>query len=242
MTAADDRGLLGGPRRDGPLPKLVVVGIAWAAIGVVALITAVLMRSLGIAVFGLLCVLAGGGLWFGQRTRERLAHDEEMLSSGPIEFDPDPGADDDVVHGEPDDDRHATRVMSTGSDDADDSDDSRDRGDSRGSDDIVDAEYDEYIDYEPSPSDQDDGTGYDDDEMAYRRRREDEWAREAREHEAARRGGEVIEADEDEPADDGSGDDGSGDRDPADDEDRQDGRDGDRSGTRRDGSPGEADR
>lgn len=198
-----DGGLFGAPRQDGPRPKLVVIGIAWAAFGVVALITAGLMSSVGIAVFGVLCVLAGGGLYAGQRARERLAEDERSWRSDPggyamDDLEPDPGPED--VPAEEDADRHATRVMSTASPDEDVDehvdDDHHDDRPGRGghdADDIVDAEYTEY--YEPSPSEQDDGTGYDDEELAYRRRREDEWARESRAREDDTQ---VIEADDDE--------------------------------------------
>ncbi|MEJ2871848.1 DUF308 domain-containing protein [Actinomycetospora sp. OC33-EN08] len=166
MTAADRRGLLGGPRRDGPVPKLTVVGVIWLFVGVVALITAMLMPSLSIAVFGVLCLVGGAALFFGQRARERFEQDEGLLGTDPAGVDPEPAApaDDPVDPVDPGDDRHATRVMSTGGEDDTD---------------IIDAEY-----WEPSPSDQDDGTGYDDDETAYQRRRQEEFAREAREYEA----------------------------------------------------------
>lgn len=183
-----DGGLFGSPRREGPTPKLVVIGIAWAAFGVVALITAVLMKSVGIAVFGVLCALAGGGLYLGQRARERLEEDERSWRSDPGGFDDDldDGPDDDpeAVDDAPPQDgdrdgQHDTRVMSTASHDHDD---------------IVDAEYEEYAEYyEPSPSEQDDGTGYDDEETAFRRRREEEWEREIRAREDEPQ---VIEADD----------------------------------------------
>jgi hypothetical protein len=203
-----DGGLFGTPRQDGPRPKLVVIGIVWAGFGVVALITAVLMRSVGIAVFGLLCVLAGGGLYAGQRARERLEEDERSWRSDPGDLDDDPSdlePDDEPVDDDgapPDPDReHATRVMSTG-----------------GHDDIVDAEYTEYVDYEPSPSEQDDGTGYDDEETAYQRRRQDEWERESRAREDDTQVIEADDHDDERPA--------AGDR-P---EDRSDGHSGDHSG------------
>ncbi|GAA4841590.1 hypothetical protein GCM10023201_34670 [Actinomycetospora corticicola] len=191
-----DGGLFGSPRREGPTPKLVVIGIAWAAFGVVALITAVLMKSVGIAVFGLLCALAGGGLYLGQRARERLEEDERSWRSDPGGFDddldPEPDDDPDAVDDvAPDDDgQHDTRVMSTAS---------------RDHDDIVDAEYTEY--YEPSPSEQDDGTGYDDEETAFRRRREEEWERETRAREDEPQ---VIEADDEDDRFEGAGDHGTG--------------------------------
>ncbi|WP_433801330.1 hypothetical protein [Actinomycetospora sp. CA-084318] len=186
-----DGGVFGAPRPDGPRPKLVVIGIVWAGFGVVALITALLMSSVAIAVFGVLCVLAGGGLYAGQRARERLEEDERSWRSdpgGPRDEGPDPDDGPLPDDGAPyDPDRHATRVMSSGDHD-----------------DIVDAEF--YEEWEPSPSEQDDGTGYDDAETAFRRRQEDEWAREARAHEDEPR---VIEADDDaDDTDDGS-DDGS---------------------------------
>jgi hypothetical protein len=215
-----DGGLFGSPRREGPTPKLVVIGIAWAAFGVVALITAVLMKSVGIAVFGVLCALAGGGLYLGQRARERLEEDERSWRSDPGGFDDDldPGPDDDpdaVDDVAPDDGdhdgdhdgRHDTRVMSTTS---------------RDHDDIVDAEYTEY--YEPSPSEQDDGTGYDDEETAFRRRREEEWERETRAREDEPQ---VIEADDEDDRFEGARDRGT-DRHPEDGDD----------GTDRDGSDG----
>lgn len=216
-----DGGLFGSPRREGPTPKLVVIGIAWAAFGVVALITAVLMKSVGIAVFGVLCALAGGGLYLGQRARERLEEDERSWRSDPGGFDDDldPGPDDDpdaVDDVAPDDGdhdgdrdgRHDTRVMSTTS---------------RDHDDIVDAEYTEY--YEPSPSEQDDGTGYDDEETAFRRRREEEWERETRAREDEPQ---VIEADDEDDRFEGARDRGT---------DRNHPEDGD-DGTDRDGSDG----
>lgn len=185
-----DGGLFGTPRQDGPRPKLVVIGIVWAGFGIVALITAVLMRSVGIAVFGVLCVLAGGGLYAGQRARERLEEDERSWRSDPGGYDddladpePDDGPVDDGAPPDPDRD-HATRVMSTG-----------------GHDDIVDAEYTEYVEYEPSPSEQDDGTGYDDEETAYQRRRQDEWERESRAREDDTQVIEADDHDDERPAD-----------------------------------------
>ncbi|MCD2188637.1 hypothetical protein [Actinomycetospora soli] len=221
-----DGGLFGTPRQDGPRPKLVVIGIVWAGFGVVALITAVLMSSVGFAVFGVLCVLAGGGLYAGQRARERLEEDERSWRSDPggyVDDGPEPEPDlgpatDDGAPYDPD--RHATRVMSSGDHD-----------------DIVDAEFYE-ADWEPSPSEQDDGTGYDDDETAYRRRREEEWAREERAREDEPR---VIEADDDETDDRADDEPAGARRDDADHGDRDDdGTHGDRTGGT-DGGPARGD-
>jgi hypothetical protein len=165
MTRADDPdGSLGYATGDGRLPKLVIVAIVWAGFGAVGLLTALLMHSAGIAVFGILCVLAGGALYLGQRTREQLEHDEAILRSDPW------GPPED---GEEVDDEYPSRSSFTADDDTTvyrthDHDD-----------DIVDAEFDEYFEYDQAPADQDDGTGYDEEEMAYQRFEADRRAREA---------------------------------------------------------------
>jgi hypothetical protein len=161
MTRADDPddgGGLGYATREGPTPKLVIVAIVWAGFGVFGLFTALLMKSSGFAIFGVLCIVAGVALYFGQRTRDQLAYDELHLgesswSAPPDDLldvdDEDPGADDGSrAHSGPDRDE-----------------------------DILDAEFTEYFDYDQSPADQDDGTGYDDQEMAYQRYQADQWAR-----------------------------------------------------------------
>jgi hypothetical protein len=176
MTRADDPeelGALGYPRRDGPVPKLVVVAIAWAAFGVVGLLTALLMKSGGIAVFGLLCVLGGGGLYLGQRTREQLEHEEARERADPFgeaeERDEDAGDDDDA---DADADEPAAPRSSSGGHDT------TVYGANEHDDDIVDAEFTEYFDYDQAPADQDDGTGYDEEEVAYQRYQADRRARE----------------------------------------------------------------
>jgi hypothetical protein len=186
MTRADDPdGPLGYGTGDGRLPKLVIVAIAWAGVGAVGLLTALLMRSAGIAVFGVLCVLAGGALYLGQRTREQLEQDEQRLRSDPW------GSPED---GEEVDDEHPTRSMST-------DDDTTVYGNHEHEDDIVDAEFTEYFDYDQAPADQDDGTGYDEEELAYQRFQADQRARETETTHADDGSGHVIEAD-DEDSDD----------------------------------------
>jgi hypothetical protein len=164
MIGADDPddGGLGYLKREGPTPKLVIVAILWAAFGVFGLFTALLMHSSGFAVFGVLCLVAGVGLYFGQRTRDQLAYDELHLSNDPFT----PPSDGPLDTG---DERPA----------AADEDDTGTTAHSRHDqdDDILDAEYTEYFDYEQSPADQDDGTGYDDDELAYQRYQADHRAR-----------------------------------------------------------------
>lgn len=167
MTRADDPddlGALGYTTRDGPLPKLVIVAIVWAGFGAVGLLTALLMHSAGIAVFGVLCVLAGGGLYLVQRTREQLEHDEARLRADPW------GSPED---GEEVDDDEAAAPPSSADDD-----DTTVYGSHEHDDDIVDAEFSEYFDYDQAPADQDDGTGYDEEEIAYQRYQADRRARE----------------------------------------------------------------
>jgi hypothetical protein len=119
------------------------------------------MHSSGFAVFGVLCLVAGVGLYFGQRTRDQLAYDELHLSTDPwtppSDVPPDTGGEPPVA----DEDDTGTTAHSRHDQD----------------DDILDAEYTEYFDYEQSPADQDDGTGYDDDELAYQRYQADHRAR-----------------------------------------------------------------
>lgn len=169
-------------RDDGDVPKLVIVGIVWAAAGIVALIAAVLARNLALAVFGGLSAVAGGGLWIALRARDQLQDGEYVPYA-----DPSAGfVDGDYPDDEPDDE-HPTRVMSAG-------DGGAERGDG---DDIEDAEYTEYTDYiERTPSEQDDGTGYDDDRVAQER-----WEQSVRDREAA------AAAEERSGDDDGSDDD-----------------------------------
>jgi hypothetical protein len=180
MTRADDPddgGALGYVTREGPTPKLVVVAIVWAGFGVFGLFTAMLMHSSGFAIFGALCIVAGVALYFGQRTRDQLAYDELHLNDDPwsppaddpVDTDEHPPADEDTAAYSP---RH----------DQDD--------------DILDAEYTEYFDYDQSPADQDDGTGYDDEEVAYQRYQAGQWARDI-----------DGEADDDEPDEGGTGED-----------------------------------
>jgi hypothetical protein len=163
MIGADDPddGGLGYLKREGPTPKLVIVAIVWAGFGVFGLFTALLMHSSGFAVFGVLCLVAGVGLYFGQRTRDQLAYDELHLSTDPWT----PPSDGPVDTG---DDRPAADEDASGTT-------SHSRHDQ--DDDILDAEYTEYFDYEQSPADQDDGTGYDDEEVAYQRYQADHRAR-----------------------------------------------------------------
>lgn len=177
MTRADDPdGSLGYTTGDGRLPKLVIVAIVWAGFGAVGLLTALLMHSAGIAVFGILCVLAGGALYIGQRTREQLEHDEAVLRSDPWGT-PEDGE-------EVDDDEYASRSATA-------DDDTTVYGTHDHDEDIVDAEFDEYFEYDQAPADQDDGTGYDEEEMAYQRFEADRRARET----------ESAHADEDEQDD-----------------------------------------
>ncbi|HEY2224731.1 hypothetical protein [Actinomycetospora sp.] len=162
MTRADDPDGLGYSTGDGPLPKLVIVAIVWAGFGAVGLLTALLMHSAGIAVFGVLCVLAGGGLYLGQRTREQLEHEEERLRADPW------GTPEDAE--EVDDTDDAPRSAPADEDTT--------AYGSEHDEDIVDAEFFEYFDYDQAPADQDDGTGYDEEEMAYQRYQADRRARE----------------------------------------------------------------
>ncbi len=153
MTRADDPddgGALGYVTREGPTPKLVVVAIVWAGFGIFGLFTAMLMHSSGFAIFGALCLVAGVALYFGQRTRDQLAYDELHLGDSPWTPPSDDPVDD---RGEPPASDDETPASSRHDHD----------------DDILDAEYTEYFDYEQSPADQDDGTGYDDQEVAYQR-------------------------------------------------------------------------
>jgi len=174
-------------RDDGDVPKLVIVGIVWAAAGIVALIAAVLARNLALAVFGGLSTVAGGGLWIALRARDGLQDGEFTAFT-----DPTAGYDDDVD--DDPDDGHPTRVMSAGDDD---------RTDGGDPDDIEDAEYTEYTDYiERVPSEQDDGTGYDDDRVAQER-----WEQSQRDREAAAAAEERSGRADDGPNDDGSDDD-----------------------------------
>ncbi|MDT7745820.1 MAG: hypothetical protein QOE59_4898 [Actinomycetota bacterium] len=161
MTQADDPddgGALGYVTREGPTPKLVVVAIVWAGFGVFGLFTAMLMHSSGFAIFGALCLVAGVALYFGQRTRDQLAYDELHLSDDPWS----PPSDGPV---DTEDERPATDEDTTAH--------SRHDHD----DDILDAEYTEWFDYDQSPADQDDGTGYDDQQVAYQRYQEDQRGR-----------------------------------------------------------------
>jgi hypothetical protein len=186
MTRADDPddgGSLGYATREGPMPKLVVVAIVWVVFGVVGLFSALLLHSSGFAIFGALCFVAGGALYFAQRTRDQLAYDEVHLRNNPWS----PPSDDPVdVDDEP--------PAADG--------DTRAYGSYHGDDDILDAEFTEYFDYDQSPADQDDGTGYDDEEVAYQRHQADQRARDAEDSAA---GDEVIGADEE--RDPGNGDD-----------------------------------
>ncbi|MFC5065303.1 hypothetical protein [Actinomycetospora atypica] len=168
-------------RDDGDVPKLVIVGIAWTAGGVVALIAAVLAQNLALAVFGGLSTIAGGALWIALRARDQLQDGEYVPYADPSAGFVDGDYDDEDAFEE----EHPTRVMSAG-----------DGGDERGDpDDIEDAEYTEYTDYiERTPSEQDDGTGYDDDRVAQER-----WEQSQRDREAAAAAAE--RSDPDEPAD-----------------------------------------
>ncbi|MCD2193814.1 hypothetical protein LQ327_10550 [Actinomycetospora endophytica] len=187
MTRADDHDDLVDPlgyaTGEERLPKLVIVAIVWAGFGAVGLLTALLMHSAGIAVFGVLCVLAGGALYLGQRTREQLEHDEARLRADPW-GEPEDG---EAV----DDDEYVTHSTST--DDATTTYENHDHDE-----DIVDAEFSEYFDYDQAPADQDDGTGYDEEEMAYQRYQADRRAREAEAAHADDEDGHVIERDDDE--------------------------------------------
>jgi hypothetical protein len=156
----DDVGSLGYATREGPTPKLVIVGIVWAGFGVFGLFTAMLMHSSGFAIFGALCIVAGIALYFGQRTRDQLAYDEVHLSNDPWSPPSDDPADREDEGPAADEN---TRVHSAHDQD----------------DDILDAEYTEYFEYDQSPADQDDGTGYDEEEMAYQRYQAAQQAREA---------------------------------------------------------------
>jgi hypothetical protein len=198
MTRAGDPDDLGGAMGyssgDGRVPKLVVVAIAWAVFGLVGLFAALLLHSAGFAVFGVLCVLAGGGLYFVQRTREQLAYEESHPEEEPPLVAEDPDLADEAV----DEFRaaeHDTRMYEPYVHD----------------DDILDAEFTEYFDYEQSPADQDDGTGYDDQEIAYQRYQADQRARES-EQAAADHDDEDTADEHDGGGPDGdSGDTGSGD-------------------------------
>jgi hypothetical protein len=163
----DGSGFLGvSYREDGDVPKLVIVGMVWAAGGIVALIAAVLAQNLALAVFGGLSTVAGGALWIALRARDNLQDGTYAPYT-----DPSAGFFDDDLDDVPEEDEHPTRVMSTGADP-----DGAEHGD-----DIEDAEYTEYTDYiERTPSEQDDGTGYDDDRTA-----QDRWEQSQRDREAA---------------------------------------------------------
>jgi hypothetical protein len=164
MTRAGDPDDLGGSMGytsgDGRVPKLVVVAIVWAVFGLVGLFAALLLHSAGFAVFGVLCVVAGGGLYLAQRTREQLAYEESHPEEEPL-VPEDPNLAEEAVQ------EHRAAEQETRTYAPYDPDD-----------DILDAEFTEYFDYEPSPADQDDGTGYDDEEVAYQRFRDDQRARE----------------------------------------------------------------
>ena len=180
----DDGAFLGvSYRDDGDVPKLVIVGIVWTAGGIVALIAAVLAQNLALAVFGGLSTVAGATLWIVLRARDQLQDGEYVPYA-----DPTAGFVDGDYDDEPEDE-HPTRVMSAGDDGADHGDD------------IEDAEYTEYTDYiERTPSEQDDGTGYDDDRVAQER-----WEQSQRDREAAaaaeERSGPADPEPEDEPSD-----------------------------------------
>ena len=156
----DDGGGLGYVTREGPTPKLVIVAIVWACFGVFGLFTAMLMHSSGFAVFGVLCLVAGVGLYFAQRTRDQLVYDELHLNNDPLT--PPSDGPVDTGDGRPATDEDTVTAAYPRHDQDDD---------------ILDAEYTEYFDYEPSPADQDDGTGYDDQEVAYQRYQADQRAR-----------------------------------------------------------------
>lgn len=197
MTRAGDPDGLGGPLGyspgDGRVPKLVVVAIAWAVFGLVGLFAALLLHSAGFAVFGVLCILAGGGLYFAQRTREQLAYDESHPEEAPLVTE-----DPDLVEEAVQEHRaaeHDTAVHAPYHPD----------------DDILDAEFTEYFEYDPAPADQDDGTGYDDQEMAYQRYQADQRSREAERAEAehADRGDEA--AGDEAAGDEAAGDEAAGD-------------------------------
>lgn len=180
----DDGAFLGVSYSDGDVPKMVIVGIVWTAGGIVALIAAVLAQSLLLAVFGGLSTVAGAALWITLRARDQLQDGEYVPYADPSAGFVDGDYDDD----EPEDE-HPTRVMSAGDDGADHGDD------------IEDAEYTEYTDYiERTPSEQDDGTGYDDDRVAQER-----WEQSQRDREAAaaaeERSGPADPEPEDEPSD-----------------------------------------
>lgn len=175
MTGADDPedlGMFDTTSRDGRMPKLVIVAIVWAGFGAVGLLTALLMRSAGIAVFGVLCVLAGGALYLGQRAREHLERDENLQGLDSWDA-PEDGEEPDGEQPPPSppasDDPAATTVFGSHPHD----------------DDIVDAEFTEYFDYDQAPADQDDGTGYDEEELAYQRYQADRRAREAEDEDEA---------------------------------------------------------
>ncbi len=170
MTSMDDPDGLGYATRDGRVPKLVVVAIVWAVFGLVGLFAAILLRSSGFAVFGFLCVIAGGGLYFVQRTRDQLAHDEMHLSTDPMS----PPSGGDLI--DEDDAEPAPGGDTTGF------------GRPERDDDILDAEFTEYFDYDQSPADQDDGTGYDDEEVAYQRYQADQRTRESEAADAEHQG------------------------------------------------------
>ncbi len=125
------------------------------------------MHSSGFAVFGFLCVIAGGALYLGQRTRDQLAYDEQHHSVHPDS----PVADGDLIDDAPD------PAAAT--------DDTSAFGTPLHDDDILDAEFTEYFDYDQSPADQDDGTGYDDEEVAYQRYQADQRVRESEAADAA---------------------------------------------------------
>ena len=193
-----DDGALGYVRREGPTPKLVIVAIVWAGFGVFGLFTAMLMHSSGFAVFGVLCLVAGVGLYFGQRTRDQLAYDELHLSNDP--WSPPSGGPVDTGDEPPasgDEDTAGTTAHPRHEHDED----------------ILDAEYTEYFDYEQSPADQDDGTGYDDEEVAYQQYQADQRARD-------------IDEDEDEDEDDEHDDVARTSRIPTGDDDHASSRDG----------------
>ena len=168
---------------DGDVPKMVIVGIVWTAVGIVALIAAVLAQSVLFAVFGGLSTVAGGGLWMALRARDQLQDGEYVPYSDPTAGFVD-GDYDDVP-----DDEYPTRMMPA-------DDDGADHGD-----DIEDAEYTEYTDYiERTPSEQDDGTGYDDDRAA-----RDRWEQSQRDREAAEERSSAPDPDpDDEPSDEPS--------------------------------------
>ena len=71
-------------------PRMYVVAAVWGGAGVVALVVALIASSAVVAVFGGLALLAGAGLYAGQRARMRSARETREVLDGPAPPPPGP--------------------------------------------------------------------------------------------------------------------------------------------------------